>query len=315
MKNIKIFSGRNSIELSKKIIKELCKMKGFHNSKLGKMEYKNFSDGELWLRFGDNIRGNDVFIIQSTNPPAENLMELLLMIDGAKRASAKTITAVIPYFGYARQDRKDQPRVPITSKLIANMLRVSGVDRIITMDLHASQIQGFFDFPVDHLYASAIFIPFLQKQKINNLTIVSPDAGGMKLARAYSTKLNADLIMIDKQRDVQRANVCKVMNIVGNPKDKNLIIVDDLIDTGSTIINAVHSLKEKGALDIYVLATHSLFSQGIEKFNIPEIKKVYVTDTINVQEGLNVSKLSTSKLFAETIYRIYNNKSISSLFV
>jgi ribose-phosphate pyrophosphokinase len=342
MKIPKLFCGRNSKVLAQKIANELSTKKGFSEVRLGKIEYKDFADKEIWLRYGENIRGRDVFLIQSTNPPADNLMELLIMIDAAKRASASTINVVIPYFGYARQDRKDQPRVAITSKLVVDMLTVAGTNRIITMDLHAPQIQGFFNIPIDHLYASSIFLPMLKHKKIKNLAIVSPDAGGMKAVRAYATELNADMIMIDKQRNPKLANVCEVMNIIGDPKGKNLVIVDDLIDTGRTLINAVKALKQKGAEDIYILATHAVVSKGTEIFNIDEIKEVFVTDTINrenhfapdnttvynIQDnelikhiGLKHKKdipkvkyLSTSKLFAEAIARIFNNESISSLF-
>ena len=251
MSQLKIFSGRSSKYLGVKIAECLGKQ-------LGHVEFKTFSDGEIWTKYSENIRGNDVFIIQSTNPPAENLMELLIMIDAAKRSSALRVNAVIPYFGYARQDRKDQPRVSITAKLIANLLQKAGADRIITMDFHAPQIQGFFDIPVDHLYGSAIFLKKFVSMKIKNLAVASPDVGGIKMARAYAKRLHSDLIVIDKRRP--KPNVAEVMNIIGEVKGKNVLIVDDLIDTGGTFSNAVLELEKQGAKEIYGACTHPILS-------------------------------------------------------
>ncbi|MFZ5948883.1 MAG: ribose-phosphate diphosphokinase [Stygiobacter sp.] len=301
-----IFSGTSNPELTKKICDYL-------NLVPGKVDIKRFSDGEIWVKFQDNIRGRDVYIVQSTMPPAENLMELLIMIDAAKRASASRVTAVLPYFGYARQDRKDQPRVAITAKLIANLITTAGADRVITMDLHASQIQGFFDIPFDHLYASPVFFNIL-KGKIENLVLVSPDIGGIKLARSYAKRLNASLVVIDKRR--QKPNEVEAMEIIGDVKDKNVLLVDDLIDTGGTFVSAVKALKNKGAKDIYGAVTHPLLSgEAINKIINCEIKKLYVTDTIPLNfENDKIVVRTASGLFAEAIIRSHRNESISSLF-
>lgn len=310
MPEFKIFSGRSNRHLSERIVKRL----GEH---LGKCEIRNFRDGEIWMKYNDNIRGDDVFIIQSTNPPADHLMELLIMVDAAKRASARRVTAVIPYFGYARQDRKDQPRVSITAKLVANLLTEAGADRIITMDLHAPQIQGFFDIPVDHLYSSAVFVPFFLKKKIPNLVVVSPDVGGIKMARAYAKRLNAELVLIDKRRP--KANQAEVMNIIGNVDGKNVLIVDDLIDTGGTFCNAVHALKNAGAKQVFGACTHPLLSgDAVENICLSDVSKVYVTDSIALNSKVTTNKkfevLSVSTIFAEAIKRAFKNQSISSLF-
>lgn len=303
-----IFAGGSNIPLAKKIASRIDKP-------LGMIELKRFSDGEIWVKYGENIRGSDVFIIQSTNPPSDNLIELLIMIDAAKRASAKTITAVIPYFGYARQDRKDQPRVAITAKLMANLLTVAGTDRIITMDLHAAQIQGFFDIPFDHLYGSSVFKDKIELHK-KNLIVVSPDVGGIKIARAYAKMLDCALVVIDKRRPKQ--NLAEVMNIIGEVDGKDVLIVDDLIDTAGTIIGAVEALKEKGAQKIYGAITHPVLSgNALERIRDAHITKLYVSDTINI-EGINqqqnIEVISSAELFAEAIRRTYNSESISSLF-
>lgn len=307
MDGIKIFSGRSNLPLAESIAREI-------GEPLGEREIINFSDGEIWVKYSDNIRGADVFIIQSTNPPADNLMELLIMIDAAKRASAVRVTAVIPYFGYARQDRKDQPRVAITSKLVANLLTHAGADRVLTMDLHAAQIQGFFDIPVDHLYSSAVFVKCIKEMKIPNLAVVSPDVGGIKFARAYATRLEAELVLIDKRRP--KANVAEVVNIIGDVKGKNVLIVDDLIDTAGTFTAAVSALKAAGANEIYGACTHPIFSgDAIEKVNRSAIKKLIVSDTIPMKKHSDrIEVRSVAKLFAEAIRRTYQNESISSLF-
>ncbi|MBS4028494.1 MAG: ribose-phosphate pyrophosphokinase [Ignavibacteriales bacterium] len=307
MANLKIFSGRSHPSLANAIARSI-------GIGLGKCDIKNFADGEIWAKYDSNIRGDDVFVIQSTNPPADNLLELLILIDAAKRASAKRVTAVIPYFGYGRQDRKDQPRVSITAKLVANLITVAGADRIITMDLHAPQIQGFFDIPVDHLYSSAVFMPFLRRKKIPNLGIVSPDVGGIKLARAYAKRLQADLILIDKRRP--KPNVAELMNIIGDVKGKNLLIVDDLIDTGGTFTNAVDALKNAGAKDIYGVCTHAVLSKNaIERVNKSPVKKLFVTDSFP-SKGIKgkIEILTVAKVFGDAIVRCHNNQSISSLF-
>ena len=245
----RIFSGITSSVLTDRIVKYL-------GIEPGEIISKRFSDGEIWVKYLENIRGRDVFIIQSTHPPADHIMELLIMIDAAKRASAKRVTAVIPYFGYARQDRKDQPRVSITAKLLANLITVAGADRVITMDLHAAQIQGFFDIPFDHIFASPIFTGIF-KDKIPDLAIAAPDFGGIKIARAYSKRLNGSLVVIDKRRP--EANFAEVMNVIGDVKDKNVLLVDDMIDTGGTFIATINAIKELGALDIYGAVTHPVF--------------------------------------------------------
>lgn len=310
MPDLKIFSGRSNIALSDSIVKQL-------GLSLGKTEIRNFSDGEIWVKYSENIRGSDVFIIQSTNPPADNLLELLIMIDAAKRASARKVTAVIPYFCYARQDRKDQPRVSITAKLVANLITTAGADRIITMDLHAPQIQGFFDIPVDHLYSSAIFSAYFSKKKISDLAVVSPDVGSIKLARSYAKRLGAELILIDKRRP--KPNQALVMNIIGTAVNRNILIVDDLIDTGGTFINAVNALKDAGAKDIYGACTHALLSKdAAERIEESQISKLYITNTIAIGDKIKKMKkiqmLSAHHIFAEVIKRCYKNQSISSLF-
>ena len=303
-----IFSGSANLPLSKKIASRVGK-------KLGLVDLKRFSDGEIWAKYSENIRGLEVFIIQSTNTPAENIMELLVMIDAAKRASAKRITAVIPYFGYARQDRKDQPRVSITAKLLANLITVAGADRVMTMDLHAAQIQGFFDIPFDHLYGSSVFYGQFDHLH-NNLVIVSPDVGGIKMARSYAKLLNCGLVVIDKRRPKQ--NLSEVVNIIGDVDGKDVLIVDDLIDTGGTFVGAIKALKEKGAKDIYGAITHAILSgSAVNRIEKSELTKLFVTDTVDYGDKIQTEKikiLSASDLFAEAIRRTYNNESISSLF-
>ncbi|HEY5615760.1 MAG TPA: ribose-phosphate pyrophosphokinase [Bacteroidota bacterium] len=307
MADLKVFSGRANRQLAEKIAAE-------GKFELGHVELRNFSDGEMWVKYADNIRGDDVFIVQSTQPPAENLIELLIMLDAAKRASAERVTAVIPYFGYARQDRKDQPRVSITAKLVANLLTGSGADRVITMDLHAPQIQGFFDIPLDHLYSSAVFIEHFRSMNIPNLAVVSPDVGGLKMARSFAKRLDADLVLIDKRRP--KANEAEVLNVIGNTNGKNVLIVDDLIDTGGTFVNAVAALKENGAKEIYGACTHPILSgKAIERIDTSALKNLTVTDSIPLrQKSPKIELRSVAKLFAEAINRTYNHQSISSLF-
>jgi ribose-phosphate pyrophosphokinase len=307
MGNLKVFSGRSNRPLAGKIAREI-------GEPLGKCEIKTFSDGEIWVKYSDNIRGSDVFIVQSTHPPAENLLELLIMIDAAKRASARKIAAVIPYFGYARQDRKDQPRVSITAKLIANLITEAGADRIITMDLHAPQIQGFFDIPVDHLYSSAVLVRHFRKQRISNLAVASPDVGGIKMARAYAKRLEADLTVIDKRRP--RQNVAEVLNIIGEVRGKNILIVDDLIDTAGTLCNAVKALKDAGANEVYAACTHPVLSgNALQRVNNSALCQVLVTDSIPLTTSSPKIKVeSVAAIFAEAIKRTFKHKSISSLF-
>jgi ribose-phosphate pyrophosphokinase len=307
MTEIKIVTGRSNIDLARQIAKEA-------GTRLSRVDIQNFSDGEIWAKYAENVRGVDLFIVQTTNPPAENLLELLILIDAAKRASAQSITAVIPYFGYARQDRKDQPRVSITAKLVANLITEAGADRIITMDLHAPQIQGFFDIPFDHLYSSVVMIKRVQKEKLSNLTVASPDVGGLKLARSYAKQLNAELVFIDKRRPAH--NVAEVMNVVGECKGRNILIVDDLIDTGGTFVNAIYALKKHGAKKIYGACTHPIFSgNALARIQNSPIEKLFVTDTVpRKMQSSKIEVISVAKLFAEAILRVHKNKSISSLF-
>ena len=303
-----IFSGSANLPLAKRIATRLGK-------DLGSIELKRFSDGEIWVKYRENIRGQDVYIIQSTNPPAENIMELLIMIDAAKRASARTINAVIPYFGYARQDRKDQPRVSISAKLVANLITIAGADRIVTMDLHAAQLQGFFDIPFDHLYGSSVFRSKFD-HFANDLVIVSPDVGGIKLARAYAKLLHCSLVVIDKRRP--KPNMVEIVNIIGDVENKDVLLVDDLIDTAGTIVGAVSALKAKGANNIFGAITHPLLSgEAMERIENSEMSKLFVTDTIDFTDRTKSEKikvLSAADLFAESIRRTFNNESISSLF-
>ncbi len=302
-----IFSGTSNRELTLKICNYL-------NLAQGTIDVRKFSDGEIWVKFMENIRGRDVYIVQSTHPPAENLMELLITIDAAKRASATKVTAVIPYFGYARQDRKDQPRVSISAKLVANLITVAGADRVITMDLHAAQIQGFFDIPFDHLYASPVFTG-LFKDLPKDLVVVSPDIGGIKLARSYAKRLDAGLVVIDKRRP--KHNQVEAMNIIGDVNGKNILLVDDLIDTGGTFVAAVNTLKEKGAKEIFGAVTHPLLSgDAIKKIEDSAITKLYVTDSIPLKNELSkkIVVRTASGLLAEAIVRSHRNESISSLF-
>lgn len=308
MADFKIASGRSNLELSKKVAASL-------GIDLLKVSITNFSDGEIWAKYEENVRGVDLFIIQSTYAPADNLMELLILIDAAKRASSSRVTAVIPYYGYARQDRKDQPRVAITAKLVSNMLARAGADRIITIDLHSSQIQGFFDIPVDHLYASPALISKLDKNKIENLTVAAPDVGGIKTARSYAKRLGGDLLLVDKRRPAH--NVAEITHIIGDVEGKNVLIVDDMIDTGNTFIQCADSLKEKGALHIYGLCVHPVFSgNAFERLeNSKSIDTMFVTDTIPLKkksEKINV--VTVSELLGEAILRTHDNRSISTLF-
>lgn len=303
-----IFSGSSNPELAQKIADYI----GFP---LGTLELKRFSDGEIWAKYKENIRGRDVFIIQSTQPPAENLMELLILIDAASRASAKRVTAVIPYFGYARQDRKDQPRVAITAKLVANLLTVAGSNRIITMDLHAAQIQGFFDIPFDHLYASPVFTSVF-KDMPDDLVMVSPDMGGIKLARSYARRLNTHIVVLDKRRPGH--NLSEVMHVIGDVEGINVLLVDDLIDTGGTFVSAIDALKKHGAKKVYGTITHPLLSgDAVKRIEDSELETLYVSDTIPLKENVKSSKIvvrTVSELFAEAIIRSYRNESISTLF-
>jgi len=306
-----VFSGNAHPELAKAICKKL-------NIKLQDALVGKFSEGEVRVKINDNVRGKDVFIIQPTCPPAnDNLMELLIMIDALKRASANRITSVIPYFGYARQDRKDQPRVPITAKLVANLLTTAGTDRVLTMDLHAGQIQGFFDIPVDHLFAVGVFVDHFSEMKIKDLVAVSPDVGSIKMARAYAKRVGAGLAIIDKRR--VSPEKAEAMHIMGEVEGKNVIIVDDLIATGSSLIEAVEVLKKGGAKTIYAAITHGVLSgPAIERIMLCEgLKNLFITDSIPLapeKQDSKIEVLSVATLLAEAIKRIHNEESVSCLF-
>ncbi|MEP7214501.1 MAG: ribose-phosphate pyrophosphokinase [Acidobacteriota bacterium] len=313
--NVKVFSGNAHRALAEEICGEL-------NCDLGKTTTDRFSDGEFNFQIGENVRGSDVFIIQPTCPPVDqHLMELLIMIDTFTRASAERVTAVMPYFGYARSDKKDRPRVPIAAKLVANLITTAGADRILTMDLHASQIQGFFDIPVDHLYAAPIVVDYFSKNPIEDLIVVAPDTGGAERARAYAKRLNAGLALCDKRRE--RANEADIMNIVGDVRGKNCLIVDDLCDTGGTICKVAKALHEAGANDIFACFTHAVLSgKAIENISSSHLKKVIVTNTIPLVEdgkpladGGKIEVLSVAKLLASAIKSIHDETSVSSLFI
>ncbi|MFZ5802271.1 MAG: ribose-phosphate diphosphokinase [Candidatus Omnitrophota bacterium] len=276
-----------------------------------------FPEGEIDIQIRENVRGKDVFIVQSTStPPNENLMELLILIDAAKRASAARITAVLPFYGYARQDRKDRPRVPITAKLVANLLTEAGADRILTMDLHAGQIQGFFDIPVDHLYSIHVIGGYIRKKSLKHLVVACTDAGGIKMARAYSELLKAPLAIVDKRRE--NASQTHVMNIIGNVKNMNVVLVDDMVSTGGSLVQAVEALKKAGALDVYAAAVHAILcGPALERIRKSSLKELIVTNSIPIASGQKMDKitrLSVGKLLAEAIYRIHANASVSSLF-
>jgi ribose-phosphate pyrophosphokinase len=275
-----------------------------------------FADGEISVRIDENVRGNDVFIVQPTNPPAENLMELLLLIDAARRASAARITCVMPYYGYARQDRKDQPRVPIGAKLVANMITAAGVDRVLGVDFHQHQLQGFFDVPVDHLYAMPVFTAHYRKLQLNDPVVVAPDVGSAKMARGFAKRLNATLAIIDKRRP--QANVSEVVNVVGEVAGHDCILVDDMIDTAGTVSEAARALKGLGAKDIYICATHALLSgPAVKRLNDAPIKEIALTDTIAIpteRRPKNLFMLSVGELLSKAIRFTHSEQSVSSLF-
>ncbi|KAB2879825.1 ribose-phosphate pyrophosphokinase [bacterium] len=304
---IMLVSGRANLSFSEKVAKRL-------NINLGKVEVTNFSDGEIFAKYDENVRGKDLYIVQPTIPPADNLMELLILIDAAKRSSAYRITAVIPYFGYARQDRKDQPRVPITAKLTANLLTTAGVDRILTMDLHSAQIQGFFDIPLDHLYSSAVLTEYWRNVLKPGSVIVSPDMGGVKLARAYAKRLDADFAIIDKRRP--KANDVEIMNIIGDVDGRDVLMIDDMIDTAGTLTQAAAALKTQGAREIYAACTHPILSgTAIQKIMASPIKKIVATDTLPMRNSCEkIEVVSVAHIFAEAIARIHKAESISVLF-
>ena len=311
MEKLKVFSGNANTPLAQ----EIC---DYLNVPLGQAVVKGFSDGETMVEIGENVRGRDVHVIQSTCAPAhKNLMELLIMIDALKRASAETITAVVPYFGYARQDRKVAPRTPITSKLVADLLTTAGADRVLTMDLHAGQIQGFFNIPVDHLYAAPVMLEYIKANWDNDIVFVSPDAGGVERARAFAKRLNATLAIIDKRR--AGPNESKVMNIIGDVEGKTAVLLDDMVDTGGTMVQGADALRENGARRVFACATHPVLSgPAIERLEKSTIEQLVVTNTIPLGKKAECKKirvLSVAGLLGEAIKRIHFNDSVSSLFV
>lgn len=305
---IKLFSGTKSRYIAEKIAKE-------YGVELGNTSFIEFSDGEFQVAFEETVRGAYVFIIQSTFPPSDNLMELLLMVDAAKRASAYKVAAVIPYFGFARQDRKDKPRVSIGAKLVANLLSAAGVDRIMTLDLHADQIQGFFDVPVDHLYASSIFVPYIKSLNLDDLVIAAPDMGGTKRANAYSKFLETPMVICHKSR--KRANVIDELTVIGDVEGKNIVILDDMIDTAGTITKAADMMIEKGALSVRAIATHAVLSgPAYERINESKITEIVVTDSLPIKPiSDKIKVLSIAGVFADVINKVHNYQSISSNFI
>ena len=304
----KIFPCSHSAELAQRIAES-------YGTRLGKVITSRYNDGEFQPCYEESIRGTRIFIIGSTNPGPENLMEMLLMLDAAKRASARHITAVLPYFGWARQDRKDKPRVPIAAKLVAKMLEAAGATRIITMDLHADQIQGFFEKPVDHLYASTIFLPHLKNLNLDNLTIASPDMGGSKRAYAYSKALECDVVICYKQR--AKANIISHMELIGDVKGKNVVLVDDMVDTAGTLTKAADLMIERGAISVRAICTHPILSgNSYEKITNSKLEELIVTDSIPLsQENDKIKVLTCADLFADVMHRVHNNTSISSKFI
>ncbi|WP_108245308.1 ribose-phosphate pyrophosphokinase [Muricauda brasiliensis] len=304
----KIFACTQSVELGKKIAAS-------YGAELGKIQFSRYSDGEFQPSFEESIRGARIFIIGSTNPSSENLMEMLLMLDAAKRASARHITAVMPYFGWARQDRKDKPRVPIAAKLVAKMLETAGATRIITMDLHADQIQGFFEKPVDHLFASTLFLPYLRGLNLDNLCIASPDMGGSKRAYAYSKALECEVVICYKQRE--KANVISHMELIGDVQGKNVVLVDDMVDTAGTLTKAADLMMERGAESVRAVTTHGLLSgKAYQRIEESKLSELIVTDSIPVDhEQKKIKVLSCADLFADVMHRVHHNTSISSKFL
>ena len=311
----KIFAGSSNPQLAMKIANE-C------GTSLGDLSIKRFSDGEIWIKFEENLRGNDIYLVQSTNPPADNIVELALMIDAAKRASAKRINVIMPYFGYSRQDRKDEPRVPISAKVMMDIFIKAGANRIVTMDLHSTQIQGFSSKPVDNIYGSLVLMPELEKHfhnlsgKNSNCTVLIPDMGSSKLGQSYAKRLEMSFALVDKRRNAH--NQSEVVSVVGDLKNQHILIIDDMIDTAGTISNAAKIAKEKGALSVTVAATHGIFSSNaLDKLSDDIVDTIFITDTIdmsNKKDCKKLKKISSAKIFAETINRIHNGESVSQLF-
>ena len=307
--NLMILSGRANRPLAERVAARL-------GCELGGVTIRNFEDGEIFVRIDDNVRGRDLFIIQSTCPPSDNVVELLLLLDAARRASAARITAVIPYFGYARQDRKDQPRVAIGAKLMANMIVAAGAERVLSIDFHQHQLQGFFDIPVDHLYAAPVFTRYFREKGLDNLVVVAPDVGSAKMARGFAKRLGATIGIIDKRRP--QANVSEVMSVIGDVDGKDCLLSDDMIDTAGTLSQAARALKERGARDIYACATHALLSgPAVERLRDAPFTEIVVTDTIPVRPGTHLDTLrvlSTDELLAKAVRYTHVNESVSSLF-
>ncbi len=309
--NLKIFSGRSNPILAEKIVESL-------DIGLGQLTIKNFADGELWIKFEENIRGTDVFIIQSTNSPAENIMELVLIIDAAVRASANTVTAVIPYFGYGRQDRKDNPRVPISSRVMVDLITATGANRIITMDLHSTQIQGFATIPFDHLYSRMVLQDAINSLELDpkNSVVLSPDVGSARMSQAYAKRLGMHFALIDKRR--YAPNKTQIMHLIGDLKDKHVLIIDDMIDTAGTIVNAANEAKENGAISVTAIATHALLSvPAIDRIKESNIGKLVVTDTVSIEDEKklgNMEIVTVANVFGEAIRRVYDGESVSALF-
>ena len=310
-KNLKIFSGRSNPVLAQKIAESL-------GIELGILSIKTFSDGELWIKFEENIRGRDVFIIQPTNSPAENILELVLIIDAAVRASANTVTAVVPYFGYGRQDRKDNPRVPISSRVMVDLMTATGANRIITMDLHSTQIQGFATIPFDHLYSRMVLMDAIKNLGLDpkKSTVLAPDVGSARMSQAYAKRLGMHFALIDKRR--YAPNKAEVMHLIGDLKDKDVLIIDDMIDTAGTTVNAANAAKDNGAKSVTAVATHALLSgMAIERIKESAIKKLIVTDTVSIPENKkldNMEIVSVAQVFGEAIRRVYEGESVSALF-
>jgi ribose-phosphate pyrophosphokinase len=307
---MKIFAGRANRPLAERIAAYL-------GITLGNVEIRQFEDGEIFVQFNENVRGVDIFIVQPTHPPGDNLLELLIMIDAAARASASRVTAVVPYYGYARQDRKDQPRVAITAKLVANLIKVAGADRVLAMDLHAGQIQGFFDIPLDHLFASPVLIDYFKSLGLKDVVVVGPDIGSARMVRAFAKRLEAPFALIDKRRPAP--NVSEVLNVIGEVRGRNALIIDDMIDTGGTIVQAALALTQEGAKAVYVGCTHGLFSgNALKKIEDSPIREIVVTDTVPLDGRKSIAKLrvlSVADLLGEAMRRIHLGESVSSLFI
>jgi ribose-phosphate pyrophosphokinase len=307
--DMKLFSGTSNLPLAEEVAEYL-------ELPLSAIEIRTFSDGEIFVKYQENIRGADVFIIQSTNSPAANLLELFLMLDAARKSSARRVTAVVPYYGYCRQDRKDQPRVSISAKLMADLITQAGANRLLTMDLHAAQIQGFFDIPVDHLYSSMAFTEYFKSMNIPDMIVVAPDVGSLRMARAYAKRLDTGLAFIDKRRP--EANAVEVLNVIGRVKGKNILLLDDMVDTAGTLCEAAKALKDKGAGTIVAACTHGILSgPAVERLQESDIEKVITTNTLHIPEekqfpGLEI--VSVGHIFGEAIRRTYGEESISTLF-